>query len=122
MLLIYMEILKDPLYNSIFSGIIIYILINISNKGDPVLGAILSSLPIGLFGLMAIKKKENIQKFYIRSELFTNFTIILMWITINILINYTDDTNKTILIGFSVWIIMSFIFYYFASKYFKKIN
>ena len=30
-----MEILKDPLYNSIFSGIVIYILITISNKGDP---------------------------------------------------------------------------------------
>ena len=117
-----MEILKDPLYNSIFSGIVIYILITISNKGDPVLGAILSSLPIGLIGLMAVKKKENIQKFYIRSELFTNVTIIVMWITINILINYTDDTNRTILIGFLVWITMSFIFYYFASKYFKKIN
>lgn len=117
-----MEILKDPLYNSIFSGIVIYILITISNKGDPVLGAILSSLPIGLLGLMAIKKRENIQKFYIRSELFTNVTIIVMWITINILINYTDDTNRTILIGFLVWITMSFIFYYFASKYFKKIN
>jgi len=117
-----MEILKDPLYNSIFSGIVIYILITISNKGDPVLGAILSSLPIGLFGLMAIKKKENIQKFYIRSELFTNVTIIVMWITINILINYTDDTNRTIFIGFGVWVTMSLIFYYFASKYFKKIN
>ena len=116
-----MEILKDPLYNSIFSGIVIYILITISNKGDPVLGAILSSLPIGLFGLMAIKK-GNIREFYIRSELFTNVTIIVMWITINILINYTDDTDKTILIGFLVWITMSFIFYYFASKYFKKIN
>ena len=117
-----MEILKDPLYNSIFAGIIIYILIKISNRGDPVLGAILSSLPIGLFGLMAIKKRENIQKFYIRSELFTNLTIIVMWITINILISYTDDTNRTILIGFLVWITMSIIFYYFASNYLKKIN
>mgnify|MGYP001211642834 CR=1 FL=1 len=117
-----MEILKDPLYNSIFSGIIIYILIKISNRGDPVLWAILSSLPIGLFGLMAIKKRENIQKFYIRSELFTNLTIIVMWITINILISYTDDTNRTILIGFLVWITMSIIFYYFASNYLKKIN
>lgn len=116
-----MEILKDPLYNSIFSGIVIYILITISNKGDPVLGAILSSLPIGLFGLMAIKK-GNIQKFYIRSELFTNVTIIVMWITINILINYTDDTNRTILIGFGVWVTISLIFYYFANKYLKKIN
>ena len=51
-----MEFLKDPLYNATFSGILIYILIKISNKGDPVLGAILSSLPIGLFGLIAIGK------------------------------------------------------------------
>ena len=117
-----MEILKNPLYNAIFSGIIIYILIKISNKGDPVLGAILSSLPIGLFGLMAIKEKENIQKFYIRSELFTNLTIIIMWITINILISYSNKTNQTIIIGFITWFGLSCIFYYFATKYLKKIN
>ena len=58
-----MDFLKNPLYNAIFSGILIYILILVSNKGDPILGAILSSLPIGLFGLMAIKRKNNIQKF-----------------------------------------------------------
>ena len=40
------DILKNPLYNAILSGIIIYILIIVSNKGDPILGAILSSLPI----------------------------------------------------------------------------
>lgn len=117
-----MEILKEPLYNAIFSGIIIYILINISNKGDPVLGAILSSLPIGLFGLMAIQKKQNIQKFYIRSELFTNLTIIIMWIIINILITINFDTDITILIGFSTWIILSYIFYYSFRKYFKKLT
>ena len=32
-----MEFLKDPLYNATFSGILIYILIKISNKGDPVI-------------------------------------------------------------------------------------
>ena len=117
-----MEILKNPFYNALFSGIVIYFLIKISNRGDPVLGAILSSLPIGLFGLMAIKKKENIQKFYIRSELFTNLTIIIMWITINILISYSDNTNQTILIGFMTWLILSCIFYYFANKYSKKIT
>ena len=81
-----MEFLKNPLYNAIFSGFIIYILIQISNRGDPVLGAILSSLPIGLFGLLAIKKEKNIQNFYIRSEIFTNLTIIIMWFVINYLI------------------------------------
>ena len=99
-----MEFLKDPLYNAIFSGILIYILIQISNRGDPVLGAILSSLPIGLFGLMAIKKRENIQNFYIRSEIFTNLTIIIMWLTINYLI------LKKILIIISIFILVFIIF------------
>ena len=105
-----MEFLKDPLYNAIFSGILIYILIQISNRGDPVLGAILSSLPIGLFGLMAIKKRENIQNFYIRSEIFTNLTIIIMWLTINYLILKKNDIKKVTTIGLIIWIILSIIF------------
>lgn len=111
------EILKHPLYNSIFSGILIYILIILSNKGNPILGAILSSLPIGLFGLIAIKKKDSIQKFYIRSEIFTNLTIIIMWITINVLITYNDNIELIILIAFLIWLSLSIIFY-FVSKSF----
>ena len=115
-----MDFLKNPLYNAIFSGILIYILIIVSNRGDPILGAILSSLPIGLFGLIAIKKKNNIQKFYIRSEIFTNLTIIIMWITINILISYTDDTMLIVLIAFFIWLILSTIFYFISKKYLPK--
>ena len=115
-----MDFLKNPLYNAIFSGILIYILIIVSNKGDPILWAILSSLPIGLFGLMAIKRKNNIQKFYIRSEIFTNLTIIIMWITINILISYTDDTMFIVLIAFFIWLILSIIFYFISKKYLPK--
>ena len=100
-----MDFLKNPLYNAVFSGILIYILIIVSNRGDPILGAILSSLPIGLLGLIAIKKKNNIQKFYIRSEIFTNLTIIIMWISINILINYTDNTMLIAVIAFLIWLI-----------------
>lgn len=112
-----MDFLKNPLYNAGFSGILIYILIIVSNKGDPILGAILSSLPIGLLGLMAIKKKNNIQKFYIRSEIFTNLTIIIMWISINILVNYTDDTMLIVTIAFFIWLILSGIFYIISKKY-----
>lgn len=110
-----MDFLKNPLYNAIFSGILIYILIIVSNRGDPILGGILSSLPIGLFGLMAIKRKNNIQKFYIRSEIFTNLTII-MWITINILISFTDDTMLIVLIAFFIWLLLSTIFYLFLKN------
>ncbi len=115
-----MNFLKNPIYNATFSGILIYILIIISNKGNPILGAILSSLPIGLLGLIAIKKKDNIQKFYIRSEIFTNLTIIIMWIVINILISYTDDTMSIVFIAFMVWLILSITFYIISKKYLPK--
>lgn len=115
-----MNFLKNPIYNATFSGILIYILIIVSNRGNPVLGAILSSLPIGLLGLMAIKKKNNIQKFYIRSEIFTNLTIIIMWISINILIDYTDNTMLIVLIAFLIWLILSIIFYFISKKYLPK--
>ena len=115
-----MDILKNPLYNSIISGIIIYVLIIISNRGNPVLGAILSSLPIGLFSLVAIKKQNNIQKFYIRSELITNLIIILMWITINFFILKIDNTNHVAMIGLLVWLSLSALFYQIALSYLPK--
>lgn len=113
------DILKNPLYNSIFTGIVIYILISISNKGDPILGAILSSLPVGVLSLLAIIKKDNIQEFYIRSEIITNTIIIVMWISINILLYYIKDTNTVAIIGIGIWVILSIIFY-FTSKYFLQ--
>ncbi len=113
-------IIQNPLYNATLSGIIIYVLIIISNRGDPVLGAILSSLPIGVFSLLAIKKHNNIQSFYIRSELVTNLIIILMWVVINLLIVRIDDTITVAFIGLLVWFILSFIFYYTANLYLPK--
>lgn len=115
------DILKNPLYNSIFTGIIIYILISISNKGDPILGAILSSLPVGVLSLLAIVKKDNIQEFYIRSEIITNTIIIVMWISINILLYYIKDTNTVAIIGIGIWIILSIIFYFTSKHFLQKI-
>lgn len=114
------DILKNPLYNAILSGIIIYILITVTNKGDPVLGAILSSLPIGIFGLIAIIKRDSIQRFYIRSEIFTNLIIIIMWLTVNILITYIDDTNIIAGIAIIIWTILSIIFYIISKRYLVK--
>ena len=115
-----MEILRNPLYNAIISGIIIYILITISNRGNPVLGAILSSLPIGILSLLAIRKQNNIQKFYIRSEFVTNLIIIIMWITVNYLILYMNNINHVSIIALLLWIGLSYIFYKIAMKYIPK--
>ena len=110
-------VLQNPLYNATISGIIIYILIIISNRGDPILGAILSSLPIGVFSLLAIQKRNNIQNYYIKSEIITNLIIIIMWIVINLLIIKIEDTNTVAILGLLTWIILSSIFYYIASSY-----
>ena len=116
------NLMKDPLINSIICGIIIYLLITISNKGNPVLGAILSSLPIGLLGLLAITKTNNIQNFYIKSEIFTNLTIIIMWLVINLFIYYNYEiTEKIIFIAFMIWLILSIIFYYYATDIFNHL-
>lgn len=113
-------VLQNPLYNATISGIIIYILIIISNRGDPILGAILSSLPIGVFSLLAIQKRNNIQNYYIKSEIITNLIIIIMWIVINLLIIKIEDTNTVAILGLLTWIILSSIFYYIASSYLPK--
>ena len=112
-----MEFLKNPLYNAIFSGILIYILINVSNKGDPVLGAILSSLPIGVLGLIAINREKNIQNFYIRSEIFTNLIIIIMWIIINYLVYKNKNMKYITTVGLLIWFILSFIFYNISNSF-----
>lgn len=111
------QILKEPLFNAIFSGLLIYLLITISNKGNPILGAIMSSLPIGIFGLIAIVQKNHIQNFYIRSEIFTNLIIIIMWISVNILLNYTKNIYFLCIIGLMIWVILSLLFYHIAKKY-----
>ena len=113
-------VLQNPLYNATISGIIIYILIIISNRGDPILGAILSSLPIGVFSLLAIQKRNNIQNYYIRSEIITNLIIIIMWIVINLLIIKIEDTNTVAILGLITWIILSCLFYYAATIYLPK--
>lgn len=114
------DILNNPLYNAIFTGTLIYILINISNNGDPILGAILSSLPVGVLSLLAIQKKNNIQNFYIRSEIITNTIIIIMWIAINILIYYFKDVNIIAIFGILIWGVLSIIFYYISKKFIPK--
>lgn len=112
-----MKFLKNPLYNALISGSIIYVLIIISNRGDPVLGAILSSLPIGLFSLLAIKKENNIQNFYIKSEVVTNLIIIIMWISVNFMILKIKDINKVSTVAFFIWVTLSIIFYTTAKRY-----
>ena len=108
--------------SSIFykNPLLIWIGLTLYGTGWCGLYTLIQLLVADLFGLIAIQKKENIQNFYVRSELFTNLIIIIMWIVINYLINKTNDTNKVIMIGFFTWLILSIIFYTISSKYLPK--
>lgn len=42
-----------------------------------------------------------------------------MWIVINIMINYTDNTMLIVFIAFLTWLILSTLFYFISNKYLK---
>ena len=72
-------LLNKPSVNAIITGVIMYILIRLSNMGEPVLGSILSSVPIGLLGLLAING-DTTRHTYISTAVVVNSIIVVMWI------------------------------------------
>ena len=71
-------LLNKPSVNAIITGVIMYILIRLSNMGEPVLGSILSSVPIGLLGLLAINA-DAVRHTYISTAVVVNSIIVIMW-------------------------------------------
>jgi hypothetical protein len=45
-----------------------------------------------------------------------------MWISINYMINHLENINTICLIGFFIWVGLSILFYYIASKLLKNKN
>lgn len=110
-----LKLLNEPLFNAVFGGILMYFVITISNMGDPAFGALLSSFPIGILGLLAITKDK--QEVFIKSAVFVNLIIFIMWAVIWFV--YTNK-NKNLyvvsIIGFLTWLILG-VAYYFSTKY-----
>lgn len=109
------KLLQTPSVNAIIGGLMIYILIYLSNKGSPMLGAVMSSMPIGLLGLIAIEDYDTKKK-YVSSALYVNIIIVIMWIINNHTVNKDLDISIVILLGFLSWLILSGI-YYVSVKY-----
>ena len=104
------ELLNKPLVNAIFGGVIIYFLIYLSNLGHPILGAILSSFPIGLLGLIAIKNSKDRKKF-IRSAVHVNIILVIVWLASHWFSKKIEDNMTLILLAYLVWLALC-IFYY----------
>ena len=76
-----------------------YFVIIISNKGNPTFGALLSSFPIGILGLLAINKKN--QETFITSAVFVNLIIFIMWIIVWTIYKYF---SKKFIFALYYWI------------------
>jgi len=114
-----LELLKKPLFNAVFGGILMYFVITISNKGDPIFGALLSSFPIGILGLLAITKDKR--ELFIKSAVFVNLIIFIMWSIIWFVYTNKNKHLYTVsIIGFLTWLILGTA-YYISSKYMKLI-
>ena len=110
------KLLNNPAINAIFVGIIMYILIVISNAGNPILGSILSSFPVGLLGLLAINK-DNIKSKYIKNAVIVNIVIIIMWNCMYILSTNYGNKKIHLIYGFLIWIIVSILYYFYMKHY-----
>lgn len=114
----FLNLIQNPIFNAIFQGILVYIVIIIGNNIDPDLGAILYSFPYGLFILLALLKSK--QKDFISSAVWVNFIDTLMWLIIFLTyIFITKDIKILCIVGFISWIILGLL-YYFYIKFIKK--
>ena len=109
------KLLNNPMFNALFGGILLYFVIIISNKGNPTLGALLSSFPIGILGLLAINKKN--QENFIISAVFVNLIIFIMWVIVWTICRYfSKNLYLLCIIGFLSWAILCMLYYYITIK------
>ena len=101
------EILKPAII-----GFILLALIQIlSIKYGPKFGAIVTAFPIGLISIYSFHKLKNKVNFGYDATL-TNLLVFITYIIYDILINKNINPDKSILISFFFWIILSVILYY----------
>ena len=105
------ELLNEPLFNAIFGGIIIYFLIYLSNLGHPILGAILSSFPIGLLGLIAITHTHD-RKEFIRSAVHVNIILVIVWLASHWFSKTIENNTTLIFIAYLIWLLLSGLYYF----------
>ena len=108
-------ILNSPLFTSILTGVIMYIILNIY-ESYPTLSAILGEIPIGLLILyFMINKSKNINdtQEWIISMIYSNIIVFIMWVVISYML-YSNNIVKSIyvLYGGFVWLLLSIEFHH----------
>ena len=112
------KVINSPLFNSIFTGSIMYIILNISDN-YPILSAILGSMPTGLLVLyIMINKSKNINDIqtWVISMIYSNIIICIMWGVLSYML-YSSNIVKTsyVLYGFLIWLFLSIALFLWRS-------
>lgn len=110
-----MEIFNNPEFNAVLTGLMVYFTSVLTNNGYPLLGAILTTFPVGIMAMLTVKNLDMRNKF-LENVLTGNIIVVLTWL--NIYYYSKNTSNDFIAItGIGTWIILSFI--YFTYLYFK---
>jgi len=104
-----MSVFNNPVFNSILTGLIVYGTSVLTNNGYPLIGAILTTFPVGIMSMLTIQTTTSLDNF-LRDILVGNVIIVLTWVAIYYFSKH-NNVDSLALIGLTAWVIFSVIYF-----------
>lgn len=107
-----MSLFDNPVFNSILTALIVYGTSLLTNGGYPLLGAILTTFPVGIMAMLSVKN-SSLRNKLLNNILTGNVIIVFTWLAIY----YYSKDNKLVsndtlaIVGLLTWVIFSFIYF-----------
>jgi len=107
-----MSLFDNSEFNAVLTGFIVYATSLLTNNGYPLLGAILTTFPIGIMAMLSVKN-SSLRNKLLNNILTGNVIIVFTWLAIYYYSKYnTLVSNETLAIGgLFIWIALSFIYF-----------
>lgn len=103
-----MSLFNDPIFNSLLTALIVYLTYFLTTMGFPLLGAILSTFPIGIMALLTIEN-SNLVNNLIQNLMVGNIIIVITWLVI-FLNSKNNNVNNMAIIGLSTWLLLNLLY------------
>ena len=98
---------NNPYFNSILTAIVVFFTADVTNSGNPLLGVILSTFPVGIMSLLTIDNSKTRNDF-LSHIVMGNVIISIMWMIISYFRHFDNDILA--IIGFSSWLVMGVLY------------
>jgi len=107
-----MSLFDNSEFNAVLTGFIVYATSLLTNNGYPLLGAILTTFPIGIMAMLSVKN-SSLRNKLLNNILTGNVIIVFTWLAIYYYSKYnTLVSNDTLgMIGLLIWVTLSFIYF-----------